>query len=280
MMAGGPMMKPEDELKLREQQMMQQAQRNQYFDPRDFPTPGDYQRALQDAQRSADLAAGQQNMRQGIAMKATQIRAQMEAQKQAMQRGFMARQRDLGRQYENPQEVVPPRAATFFVPDIVRALGPKLWRKEIAGIAHAKLHGEKLDRATLGVCVIPDRAEANVDVRPYINAALAGLTQLVNSVERMSISVERFADVPGPGMQLHLVEVSRKAANVLSTCEFEQRLGSMYCLTHRQNAVACMQAQRDAGTLDMSLAQAIQNVEPQQSPFLVLGKKMFGDFAS
>ena len=72
----------------------------------------------------------------------------------------------------------------------------------------------------------------------------------------------------------------RKAPSV-SPCQFEQRLGSMYCVTHQQNAVACMQAQREAGTLDMSLAQAIQNIEPANSPFMAAAvKKIIGDLTS
>lgn len=266
----------EIEMKMRQQQM-RQAQ-NQYIDPRDYMSPYDYQQALRNAQQQADVQAGQQNMRQGLNMTATQMRAQQMQQRAAMQRAFVGQQARQARAMygmpENPQEVVPPRATSFFVPDTARSLGPKLWRKEISAMAHFKLGGLKLGRATLGIGVIADGGET--DVRPYVNAALAALTHHVRSVERMSISIEHNADL-GPGMQLHLVEVSRKAANVLRPCEFEQRLGSMYCLTHRQNAVACLQAQRNAGTLGMSVAEAIKNIEPQQSPFLVLGKKMFND---
>ena len=93
-MAGGPMAD--------EWNYIKQAQ-NQHVDPRDYLSPQQYQQALRDAQQQANLIAGQRNMAQGLAMTATQMQAQQQAQKQAMMgRAFAMQQDRLARSAPTP----------------------------------------------------------------------------------------------------------------------------------------------------------------------------------
>lgn len=246
------------------------------IDPRDFLTPDQYRYALKKAEMEAQLLQAQQNMALGRPLTSQQIDAQRNlAKQQAQAKYHLAAQQYMSMPEADPARYQPirPRTANFFVPWHKRLLGPVLWRKEIAAACADKMP-EPMKRATIGVGITTPDGEKYADVRPILNAVLAGLKHHVKTVERASISMSY--DVvysEGPGFYVHLVEVPR-ADPVTTKCQMREVNGVVYCDVHRQLGERCLQAQRKAGMLGMDVGKIMQNIEPAMSPLIQAAQSM------